>query len=282
MAKVEPGSVPKTERPDTRSDEEYENRRYERPERSYDRQGSHHADRQENSRADKGPDGKWDREKDSQWDQERADGPRRREFDRQDSRRDTESRRDIDKQESWRRPAESPVSVTAVKNSVSALSSLVDPSPRGSGRSYSSPASAVELAQAFTRSSSIGSTMTGSTRPSINLRTPLSPAPKTSVQGFLPGYGNGTASRDAPFSRLAKASPPSFSVGSADTYLQYSGIGLDSQSNYFGTGKLGGYGSSDLKRGPSFGRAEPARDFMEENGDFPGKRGLPVRQGWLP
>ncbi|CAM6110768.1 unnamed protein product [Calypogeia fissa] len=271
VAKVEAGNAAKTEKPETRADEKYESRRYERPERSYERQGSHHADR--------APDGKWDREKDSQWDQERTDGPRRREFDRQDSRRDNESRRDIDKQDSWRKPAESPVSGPAVKSSGPALSSLVDPSPRGSGRfGYSSPASAVELAQAFTRSSSIGSTMTGSTRASNNLRTPLSPVPKSSVQGFVPGYGNGTASRDAPFSRLAEAAPPPFSASSGDTYLQYSGIGVDSQSGYFGSGKLGGYASNDLKRGSSFGRAETGRDFMEENGDFPGKRGLPVRQ----
>lgn len=279
VAKGEPANVAKTERPDTRSDEKNENRRYERPDRSYERQGSQSADRQENSRAERGPDGKWDREKDSQWDQDRADGPRRRDFDRQDSRRDTESRRDIDKQESWRKPAESPGSVIGVKNSGPVLSSLVDPSPRGSGRfGYSSPASAVELAQAFTRSSSIGSTMTGSTRATNNLRTPLSPVPKSSVQGFMPGYGNGTASKDAPFSRLAEASPLPFNASSGDTYLQYSGIGMDSQSSYFGSGKLGGYAPNDLKRGSSFGRAETGRDFMEENGDFPGKRGLPVRQ----
>lgn len=271
--------VVKTERPDTRTDEKHENRRYDRSERSYERLGSHHADRLDSGRPDRGLDSKWDREKDSQWDQEKPDGLRRRDFDRQDSRRDTDSRRDIDKQESWRRPAEYPVSVIGLKSPGSALSSLVDPSPRGSGKpGYSSTASAVELAQAFSRSSSIGSTMTGSSRASNSFRTPLSPIPKSSVQGFSPGYGNGTSGRDAPFSRLAEASPSPFSANSPETYLQGSGFGLDSQNSYFGSGKLSGYGPTDLKRAPSFGRTEIGRELVEENGDFPGKRGLPVRQ----
>ncbi|KAG6549126.1 hypothetical protein Mapa_009352 [Marchantia paleacea] len=281
-AKPERADVVRVERQESWGEEKPEGRRYERPDRGFDRQVSN---RQEGNRGER----EFER-KDSRRDQERLETRRnperyenRREPDRPEPRRDADGRRDIDKQDSWRRPAESPVVASiGPRNPSSTVSSLVDPSPRslGGGKyGYSATASAVELAQAFSRSSSIGSTMTGAARGANSLRSPLSPIPKSSGQGYGPGYGNGLPSpygpRDAPFSRLAEAPPPP--PGSGRDMYQGGGFGGDGLSNGYASGKLGGYGGGDMKN--SFGRGELSSGReREEFDDLPGKRGLPIRQ----
>lgn len=119
---------------------------------------------------------------------------------------------DVDKQDSWRRPVESPSL---------ALGARFPTSPAGTGELSRGPgrigaSSAVELAQAFSRSTSFGSGGGGAVRgyPSPRLPMPRSPGP-----GFGLGYEAsgpyGVSRNDAPFSRLTE-SP---SAGSRDIYV---------------------------------------------------------------
>lgn len=193
-----------------------------------------------------------------------------RSYDRQDSRsRDVQevARRDIDKQDSWRRPV-SPLAPAP------APSPLLDSSHRqNSGRlGYTAPASAVELAQAFSRSTSLGGSpiIGGMNRSnSGNQRGPVSPGirPGQSSYGSA-GYhaasmNGGYPVKDAaPFSRLAEA--PALPAA----YNPSSGQGND---GYNGGSRVGfaGTGSIDSNWGPAYGRSDD---------DFPGKRGLPLRR----
>ncbi|KAL2652336.1 hypothetical protein R1flu_020464 [Riccia fluitans] len=266
-SKTDRADIVRSDRQENWGEEKQEGRRYERPDRSFERQANKDGSRE------------FER-KDFRREQERVEGRRnadrydnRRESDRTEPRRDGEGRRDIDKQDSWRRPAE-PVGVSATsggpRTPASTGSSLVDSTPRslsGGKFGYSAPASAVELAQAFSRSTSIGSAMTGGASRGVNssLRSPISPIPKGPAQDYGAGYGNGLPSpyapRDAPFSRLAEA-PPLPPVGGRET----GGFGGDGYSNGSGGGKFGN----------SYGSAS-GRD-RDEYDDFPGKRGLPIRQ----
>lgn len=191
-----------------------------------------------------------------------------RSYDRQESRnrdmdREESSRPDIDKQESWRRPVSPPPPALAP--------TLLDSSARSnSGRfGYTNTPSAMELAQAFSRSSSIGSPLAGVTRANnSNQRGPVSPGMRGPVQGYGPsGYSPGSMNgnyglNEAPFSRLAEAPPPV-------SYVPGGGYGNDRGSNGYNGGNKGGYGagSGELNVMPSFG-----------HDDYPGKRGLPLRR----
>lgn len=149
--------------------------------------------------------------KEGWFDQDKKDD--RRVMERSDSwhiqERKESDRPDVDKQDTWRRPVEStggprsPISVAGTGE----LSSL------GSGRLGVS--SAVELAQAFSRSTSIGSGGGGAARGYSSQRAPMlrSPGP-----GFGFGYESpgvyGTSPKDVPFSRLTDAPSP----GPRDVY----------------------------------------------------------------
>lgn len=208
-----------------------------------------------------------DRDFDWQDSRERFDGTRS--YERQDTRnrdggdRQDLPRRDIDKQDSWRRPASPPA--------VTASPTLLDSSSRqNSGRlGYTAPASAVELAQAFSRSASLGSPMSGIARTnSGNQRGPISPGIRGPSQGYSSGPMNGNNSygmKDAPFSRLAEAPPPV-----AGMYAPGGGQMIDRANNGHNTGNRGyGPGASEPNWVPSYGRSDD---------DFPGKRGLPLRR----
>lgn len=187
-----------------------------------------------------------------------------RSYDRQDSRnRDgQEPRRDIDKQDSWRRPVSPPAPAPAPP-------ALLDSSNRqNSGRlGYTAPASAVELAQAFSRSTSLGSPIIGGMNRtnSANHRGPASPAIRPgihggSMNGNIGGYG--PAKDAAPFSRLAEAP-------ALPAYTTAGGQGND-YNGYNGGNRGYGAGSNESNWGPAnYGRSDD---------DFPGKRGLPLRR----
>jgi len=195
-----------------------------------------------------------------------------RPYDRQDSRsRDGQElpRRDIDKQDSWRRPVSPPTPAPAP-------SPLLDSSNRqNSGRlGYTAPASALELAQAFSRSTSIvGSPIIGGMNRSNsgNQRGLVSPGIRPGQSSYASsGYhgagsmNGGYPAKDAPFSRLAEAPalPAAYTTGG--------GQGNDGYNGYNGGNRAGyGAGSNESNWGPAFGRSDE---------DFPGKRGLPLRR----
>ncbi|KAI5071450.1 hypothetical protein GOP47_0013701 [Adiantum capillus-veneris] len=133
---------------------------------------------------------------------ERLDSRGRREladFEKKDERRGSEHRHhqekresdrpDVDKQESWRRPVEVPQSPVPVG----------EISSGGGGRPIQS---AAELAQAFSRSTSFGSSTPG-------YASQRSPGPRTPGPGFGMGPETpGVRKVDVPFSRLTEAVSP--------------------------------------------------------------------------
>lgn len=206
-----------------------------------------------------------DRDFDRQDSRERFDGLRA--YERQDTRnrdggdRQDPPRRDIDKQDSWRRPTSPPAAIGPP--------TLLDSSSRqNSGRlGYSAPASAVELAQAFSRSASLGSPMSGIARTnSGNQRGPISPGIRGPSQGYSSGPMNGSngyGTKDAPFSRLAEGPP------AAGMYAPGGGQMIDRANTGYNAGRGYGPGVSEPNWVPSYGRSDD---------DFPGKRGLPLRR----
>lgn len=178
-------------------------------------------------------------------------------YDRQDSRnREVQepSRRDIDKQDSWRRPVTPPAPAPAP-------SPLLDSSNRqNSGRlGYTAPASALELAQAFSRSTvGLGSASMNRSNSGNQRGGPASPGirPGHGASSYHAGSMNGgyPAKDAAPFSRLAEAPVPPASY--TDGYNGYHRAAA-------------GYGN-DSNWGPAYG--------SRTDDDFPGKRGLPLRR----
>lgn len=276
--------------------------------RSLDRQGTNRLTERQDSNRPERQEGRKDSDrkegyyrKDGRKDGERQDSGRR-ELDRFDSRRDqdrSESRRedkqernrDIDKQESWRRPVDPPAPVSPAlgsRNIPPTGPALVDSAGSHSGGRFGStaPATAVELAQAFSRSASLGSSG-GVARG--NQRQVPSPLARSPGHGF--GYLNGSSGpyggspKDAPFSRLAEGPGPAqnrdgFGI-SGPTY------GGDRQNNGHVSGKSGNFGpgSNDPSRSSSFNRYESGpgqeiRDWNDGGEEFPGRRGLPIRRNY--
>jgi hypothetical protein len=156
------------------------------------------------------------------------------------------------KADGWRRPT-SPIPVRSPAWTPSNSSTAP-----GGHHSFNAPASALELAKAFSRSSSIGSPMAGITqsnsgdqRHSVNLMSRSQGYGPGSMKGNLSGYDQ----KDVSFSRLAE-SPPASSPIKRDVYSPGSGYGGNRSYNRFGGSKNGaGVGSAvgDMNSRLSYG-----------------------------
>ncbi|CAK9882900.1 unnamed protein product [Sphagnum jensenii] len=156
------------------------------------------------------------------------------------------------KADGWRRPT-SPIPVRSPAWTPSNSSTAP-----GGHHSFNAPASALELAKAFSRSSSIGSPMAGITqsnsgdqRHSVNLISRGQGYGPGSMKGNVTGYDQ----KDVSFSRLAE-SPPASSPIKRDVYAPGSGYGGNKSYNRFGGSKNGGgFGSAvgDMNSRLSYG-----------------------------
>jgi hypothetical protein len=140
---------------------------------------------------------------------------------------------------SWCRPASPNPPISAVSTPFNNSSAPVG------HHSFNAPASPLELAKAFSRSSSIGSSMAGFTQSnSGNQQGPLNLISRSQSYGpgFMNGNGGGYGQQDASFSCLAEAgpSPPI----NRDVYAPGSGYGGNRAYDRFGSAKsTGGFGS---------------------------------------
>ncbi len=156
------------------------------------------------------------------------------------------------KADGWRRPT-SPIPVRSPAWTPSNSSTAPD-----GHHSFNAPASALELAKAFSRSSSIGSPMAGITqsnsgdqRHSVNSISQGQGYGPGSLKGHVSGYDQ----KDVSFSRLAE-SPPASSPIKRDVYAPGSGYGGNRSYNRFGGSKNGGgFGSAvgDMNSRLSYG-----------------------------
>ncbi|CAM6009752.1 unnamed protein product [Sphagnum balticum] len=144
---------------------------------------------------------------------------------------------DLHKTDSWHRPASPNPPTSAVSTPFNNSSAPVG------HHSFNAPASPLELAKAFSRSSSIGSSMAGFTQSnSGNQRGPLNLISRSQSYGpgFMNGNGGGYGQQVASFSCLAEAgpSPPM----NRDVYAPGSGYGGNRPYDRFGSAKnTGGF-----------------------------------------